>query len=226
MVKIVFTPDWFLGKDILVGFFSFIVLVILSVLAVKGYKLKKNKSLLSLGTGFGLIALAQLASIFTKLVLYYESAPVRAIGRAIITSQIVSSIDIFYYAGFFCYSFLTLMGLFTIYKIPQKKIYAGDYVIIAYFAVLSSLLSGKFFYLFHITAFLLLVLVISNYLKIYRENKFMNTRILIISFSILAFSQLVYILSKIGVFFALSNIMELISYTILLFLIIRIIKHG
>jgi len=227
MVKIVFTPDWFLGKDILVEFFSFIVLAIFSVLAIKGYKLKGNKGLLHLGFGFGFIAVARLVSVFTKLILYYDAEPVQAFGKAIMTSQVVSSIDIFYYAGFFSYYFLTLVGLFIIYKIPQKRLlFSGDYVLVLYFIALVSLFSKEFFYLFHVTAFLMLILIIINYLMVYRENKFMNTRILIISFSILALSQLVYILSKIGVFFALSNIMELISYTILLFLIIRIIKHG
>ncbi|MBU2615574.1 MAG: hypothetical protein KKC19_00555 [Nanoarchaeota archaeon] len=226
MVKIVFTPDWFLGKDILIEFFSFVVLLIFSILSIKGYRLKKNKSLLGLGIGFGLIALAKLSSVFTKLVLYYDSAPVQAVGQAIMTSQVFSSLDIFYYAGFFFYSFLTLMGFFVIYKIPHKKVYGGDYVLILYFIVISSILSKDLFYLFHLTAFLFLVLIVVNYLKIYQKNGFENTLMLIIAFSILALSQLIYILSKVGMFFALSNIMELISYTILLFLIIRIIKHG
>jgi uncharacterized membrane protein YkvI len=53
-----------------------------------------------------------------------------------------------------------------------------------------------------------------------------NTKILIIAFSILAFAQLVYVLSKVGILFAVANIIELISYVILLFLIIRILKYG
>ena len=226
MVKIVFTPDWFLGKDIIIEFFSLMVLAILSILAIKSYKLKKNRGLFDLGIGFGLIAIARLASIFTKLVLYYDSKPVQALGRAIITSQVVSSVDIFYYAGFFFYSFFTLMGLFTIYKIPQKKFHIEDYILVTYFVLILSLFNKEFFYLFHLTAFLLLTLIVVNYFKVYKDNRFMNTRILIIAFSILALSQLIYILSKVGIFFALSNVMELISYTILLFLVIKIIKHG
>lgn len=227
MVKLVFTPDWFLGKDILIEFFSFIVLLIFSILSVKGYKLKKNKGLLHLGFGFGFIALARLASVITKLVLYYDSDPVQAVGKAIMTSQVVHSLDIFYHAGFFAYYFLTLLGLFIIYKIPQKRLlFTGDYALVLYFIAMVSLLSKEFFYLFHLTAFLMLMLIVANYINIYRENGFSNTLILLVAFGILALSQLVYILSKVGAFFALSNIMELISYTILLVLIIKIIKHG
>ncbi|MDZ4226591.1 MAG: hypothetical protein U1B79_00590, partial [Candidatus Pacearchaeota archaeon] len=72
MVKIVPTPDWFIGKDVIIEFFSLVVLIIFAVLAYRYYNLNKNRNILYLGTGFGLIALAQLATILTKLVLYYD----------------------------------------------------------------------------------------------------------------------------------------------------------
>ncbi|MBU2503544.1 MAG: hypothetical protein KJ879_00620 [Nanoarchaeota archaeon] len=226
MVKIVPTPDWFLGKDILVEIFSFIVLIIFCVLAVRAYKLRKNKGLFYLGVGFGMIALAQLASVLTKTILYYDTAPVQALGKAIISSKILNSVDIFYYTGFFFQRFLTLLGLFTIYRLPQKKVIGGDYLLIAYFVLLSALLSQKLFYLFHITAFILLTLIVVNYSMIYRRNRFGNTRILIVAFSVLAVGQLVYLLSRVGVFFAIGSLAELLSYTLLLVLMIRILKNG
>jgi len=228
-MKIVLTPDWFLGKDVLIESFSFIVLIIFSVLAIKSYNLnKKNKNLLYLGTGFGLIALAQLASVFTKLILYYDIGPAQAIGQVLIISQIVSSVDIFYYMGFFFQKFLILVGFYIIYRLPQKKMYVGDYALVLYFILLSAVLSeyGKFFYLFHLTAFVLLILIVNNYCRIYKEKKFANTKILIAAFSILALAQLIYILSKVGILFAVANIIELISYVTLLFIIIRILKYG
>jgi len=228
-MKIVLTPDWFLGKDILIDSFSLIVLIIFSVLAIRSYKLnKKNKNLLYLGTGFGLIMLAQMASILTKLILYYDIGPAQAIGQAIITGQFVSSVNIFYSIGFFFHNFLILAGLYIIYRLPQKKIYIGDYALVLYFILLSAILSvyGGFFYFFYLTAFILLVLIVNNYYKIYKKNKFGNTKILIIAFSILALAQLIYILSKVGILFAVANTIELVSYVILLFLIIRILEYG
>jgi hypothetical protein len=228
-MKIVLTPDWFLGKDILIDSFSFIVLIIFSVLAIRSYKLnKKNRNLLYLGTGFGLIALAQLACIFTKLILYYDIGPAQAIGQAIVTGQYLKSVDIFYYMGFFFHKFLILIGLYIIYRLPQKKIYMGDYALVLFFILLSAILSeyGGFFYLFHLTAFILLILIVGNYYRIYKKNKFTNTKILITAFSILALAHIIYLFSKIDVVFAVANIIELISYVILLFLIIRILKHG
>jgi hypothetical protein len=228
-MKIVLTPDWFLGKDVLIDSFSLIVLIIFSVLAIRSYKLnKKNRNLLYLGTGFGLIALAQMASVLTKLVLYYDIGPAQAIGQAIIIGQLVSSVNIFYYLGFFFHNFLILIGLFIIYRLPRKKMYIGDYTLVLYFILLSAILSAYegFFYFFRLTAFVLLILIVNNYYKIYKENKFVNTRLLITAFSILALAQLIYVLSKVETLFVVANIIELISYVILLFLIIRILKYG
>ena len=226
MVKIVLTPDWFLGKDIMIEIFSFLVLILLTFFAYKYYKMSKNRRILYLGSGFGLIALAQLASALTKLVLYYDFGPSRQIGEALITSQITRSVDIFYYTGFFFQRFLTLLGLYIIYRLPREKKSFGDYALMVYFILLSAFISDEIFYLFHLTALLLVILIVENYYRIYKENKFLNTKILIVAFSIFALSQMIFILSNINFFFALANGVELISYTIFLAIIIRIWKYG
>ncbi len=219
-------PDWFLGKDVLIEGFSFIVLLIFSFLSIRNYKLNKNRNFLYLGIGFALIALAQLATIITKLVLYYDVGPSQAIGAAIITSQLISSVDIFYSAGFFFHRLLTLLGFYVIYRLPRHKKSILDSFVIIYFIIISALLDKGVFYLFHLTALVLLVLIFDNYHALYKKNKFVNTKILLIAFGILALSQLIFILSNVEIMFVLGNIVELISYIILLILIIRILKHG
>jgi hypothetical protein len=226
MVKIVLTPEWFLGKDVMIEFFSLIVLMIFVILAYRYYSINRNRRVLYLGTGFGLIALAQLATILTKLVLYYDFGPTQAIGQAIVTSQIVSSVDLFYYAGFFFHQFLTLLGLYIIYRLPRERKSLGDYVLVVYFILLSAFLSKDFYYLFHLTALLLLILIVENYYRIYQKNRFLNTKILMVAFSLLALSKLIFVLSTVDILFVLGNIIELVSYTIFLAIIIRIWKYG
>ena len=227
MVKIALTPDWFLGKDVIIDVFSFVVLAIFVYFAYKSYKMSKNKGTLSLVRGFGLIALAELADIMTKLVLFYHVGPSRAIGEALITSNLVSSVDIFYYAGFFFYRFFMLAGLYFIYRLPKdKKRGLEDYILMFYFILISAFVSQEFLYIFYVTTFLLLVLIIGSYVKVYRENRFLNTKILIAGFSILAASQILFILSYIPLFYAIADVVELISYIIFLGLIIRIWKYG
>jgi len=226
MVKIVLTPEWFIGKDILIELFSFLVLIAFVILAYKYYKLIGKRRIFYLGVGFGLVALAQLATILTKLVLYYDIGPSEQIGQAIVTSNLASSVDFFYYAGFFFHRFLTLLGFYMIYRLPRLRKSVGDYMAVLYFILISSLLSKEIFYIFHLTALFILVMIVEKYSWVYRENRFFNTRVLMVAFSILALSQLIFVLSDIDILFALANTVELISYSIFLALIIRIWKYG
>ncbi len=206
--------------------FSLLVLVTFTIIAYRYYKLNKNRNILYLGSGFGLIAMAELATILTKLVLYYDIGPSRQIGQAIITSHILNSVDFFYYAGFFFYRFLTLLGLYIIFRLPRQRKSIGDYAIVVYFILVSSFLSQEIFYLFHLTALFILILIVEKYSGVYWRNRFFNTKVLITAFGLLALSELIFVLSTIDVLFVLGNIIELISYTIFLALIIRIWKYG
>ena len=227
MVKIVLTPQWFLGSDVLIETFSLIVLLVFTFLAFRYYKMSKNKNVLYLGTGFGFISLAQVATLLTKLVLYYDIGPSRVIGEALVSSQVVTSVDIFYYLGFFFFRLLTLLGLYIIYRLPkEEKNSVGDYILMIYFIIISAIIGDELFYLYHITALVLLAMIVDAYYRIYKENKFFNTKILITAFSVLAFSQLIFTLSSINTMFVLADIVELISYTIFLALIVRIWTHG
>jgi len=225
-MKFVFTPDWFLGKDVLIESFSFIVLLVFFILCIRNYKLNKNKKTLYLGVGFGLIALAQLAVIVTKFVLYYDFSFTQSIGQAIIEYNILKSVDIFYKIGFFFHRLLTLAGLYIIYRLPIKRKSPGDLLLALYFIVISAMFSSQLNYLFHSTALILLVLITNNYYTIYKKNRFLNTKILVIVFGLLGLSQLMFILSKMEAVYVAGNIIELISYTIMLLLITRILKYG
>ena len=226
MVRIVLTPEWFIGKDILIELFSFLVLIAFVILAYRYYKISGRRKIFYLGTGFGLVALAQLATILTKIPLYYNFGPVTQVGEAIVTNNLASSVDFFYYTGFFFHRFLTLLGFYMIYRLPRPRRSVGDYMAVLYFILISSLLSRDIFYIYHLTALFILILIVEKYSWVYKENKLFNTRVLMVSFGVLALSQLIFVLSDIDVLFAVANTIELVSYSIFLALIIRIWKHG
>ena len=227
MVKIVFTPDWFLTSDVLIEIFSFLILCLFFMLAFKSYQLSKKKSVFYLGLGFFLIALAELSTILTKIILYYDTDVTHEIGKAIITYEIVKSVDIFYYLGFFLQRFLTLLGLYVIYKIPYDKKLTLDLLLSLYLIFVAALLSNSMYYFYHLTALVLLVFISRNYYKVYRKKKIRNTRILAFAFVILALSQTIFILSKLNsLLYATAQLIQLAGYIILLILIMKIIKNG
>jgi hypothetical protein len=223
-MKIVLTPDWFLGSDVLIEGFSFLVLLIFFFLCYRNYKLNKNKNSKYLGLGFLLIAIAEASTILTKLVLYYDTTFTHQMGQMIITYNVVKSVDIFYYIGFFLHKFFTLLGLYIIFRIPLEKKFGRDFILGLYIIFVSAIFSLGFYYLFHITALILLGLIINNYYEVYGKNKSVNTGILLTAFFMLAFSQIIFIISTLNIFYVIGQLVQLVSYLILLILIIRILR--
>lgn len=225
-MKIVFTPDWFLTHDVLIEIFSFMILLLFFLLSWKAYKLNNKKSTLFLGVGFLLIAIAELSTIFTKFVLYYDTTVVKEVGRVIVTYQVVNSVDIFYHIGFFFNKFLTLLGLYVIYKMPKAEKITSEFFLIIYLMAIVAILSYHSYFFYHITAILLLLAIIGNYYNVYKRDKLLNTKILISAFTILAISQLIFLFAKLGYFYVIAQNLQLVSYAILLILITKILKNG
>lgn len=223
-MKIVFTPDWFLGSDVLINLFSFLVLAAFFAISLKCYSLSKKKKGLYLGIGFLLIALAQLANILTKSFLYYDTSFTQTIGQAVITYEVVKSVDIFYHIGFFWYKLLTLMGLFAIYKLPLEGKTKKDFLLMLYLLIISTFLSASQYYVFHLTALILIAFIIRNYSVVYLKNKNKNTELLIFGFYGLALSQAIFTFSSFGPLYVTADIIELISYFTLLIVIKRILS--
>ena len=69
-------------------------------------------------------------------------------------------------------------------------------------------------------------MIVWNYTRVYKENKFTNTKILIGAFGVLALSQLAFLIPHIDAFFIIGSFLELGGYVILLGLMVRILKHG
>ncbi|MBI4116163.1 hypothetical protein HY449_00280 [Candidatus Pacearchaeota archaeon] len=225
MMKIVFTPDWFLTSDVLIEVFSFLTLLSFFALAFQSYRLSKKKSVLYLGFGFFLIALGQLASILTKLVLYYDTGVTHGVGVAVITYNIVRNVDIFYYLGFFFFRLFTLLGLYTIYKLPLEK-FAGEFFLYLYLITIISWMSNSYYYIYNLTALVLLIYIINKNYKMYLKDKVKNTRIVVFAFSVLAVAQFIFLFSQLRELYAVGQVMQLASYIILLILIAKIIKDG
>lgn len=224
-MKIIFTPSGFLLADLLIELFSFIILVVFFFLSMRSYKLTKNKKSLLLGTGFFLIAFAELATILTKFVLYYDTTFTQNVGRMIITYHVVKSVDFIYEAGFFMQKFLTLLGLYVLYLMYNKTKPSKDLFLTVFFIVVSAAVSQIFYYVYHLSALIILLLILPNYLRIYQESEHSTTKMLIWAFSLLALSQFIFILSPFAIPYITAQLLQLTSYFILLFLILKVLKY-
>ena len=224
-MKILFTPDWFFSADVLIEIFSFLILFLFFTLAIRSYKLSKNKNSLYLGIGFLLIAFAEISTILTKIVLYYNIVFTKNIDGVLITYTLLRSVNWFYFIGLFLNKFLTLAGLYVLYLLSMNNQKKPDVLLALYLILISVLFSQVTYYIFHITAFILIILIITNYHIIYRKNNAKNTAILLTAFIFLAISQGIFILSEISSTYVLAQSIQLVSYVLMLLLIIRILYH-
>jgi hypothetical protein len=230
----IFSPQWFLGFDIAIEFFILIVLSTFFILSIRSYRLSNKKNFLYLGAGFLLIALAQLSSVLTQIVLYYNLSIFQYLGQALVNYNFSNSFDEIiesvYFFGFFLNRFLTLLGLFLIYKLPSKEKESGDLVLAVYLLFvlcLFSPLNSQVYYIFHLTVLLILGLIIKNYYNIYSKNKNINTKMLVIVFGILLLSRINFLfLVKSPLFYVMGNIIELVGYVVLLLLMTRILRQS
>ena len=116
--------------------------------------------------------------------------------------------------------------MYIICRLPREHRSIWDSILIIYFIVISALGSQEIFYLFHITALVILLFIGYNYYKLYMRNQFKNTLILLFAFLFLGLSQLIYILSPVETMYVLANILELITYIVLLILVVIILYYG
>ncbi len=121
---------------------------------------------------------------------------------------------------------LILFGLYTIYKIPNK-IFEKEFLLISYFIIVITLFSRDATHLFHLTALVILLLIIKKYYDVYKKNGDNGTMILLYAFSGLAISNAIFIFAKLMSFvYITASAIMLVSYITLLVLIIRILEYG
>ena len=151
---------------------------------------------------------------------------IQEIGKIIVNTSVISSVDVFYYVGFGFNRLLTLLGLYVIYKLPLPGRVSGELFLNMYLIILVAILSHSFDYIYNLTALILLVFIINKYVKVYKKDKLVNTKILLSAFILLAVSQIIFIFSRLNSVYVTAQSLQLVSYIILLALIIKILKNG
>ncbi len=227
MFRILFSPKWFYGKDILIDIFSVLVLSLIAMFSIKYYKMdKSNKKYLWFAWSFILLAGSFVAKILTNFTIYYHTVNTKTIGLFTFTYNTVSVSNILFVSGFFMYIFFTLIGIIGLYliynKVPKSSIF-----ILLFLAAVITYFSSHDYFVFHLTSFMLLLIISLKYLEHYNNNEKRVSKILMISFFIITFSQFLFIFIGISeAFYVAAEIIQLTGYLLLLRTFIGVIKNG
>lgn len=228
MIQVVYSPQWFFGKDILIDIVSVIVLGLIAFTSFKFYKMNKsNKKYFYTGTSFVILAAAFAFKILTNFTVYYIAPHTRQIGYVTLTYQTIHSSDILFYIGSLAFRLLTLFGLYMLYSVYHEKQSKSTIFIISYLLIMVVFLGEAAYYTFHLTAFILLSIITWQYFNNYKENKHNCTRLLAISFLIITISHLLCMfISLSALFYVIAELIQFVGYIMLLVTFVKVISVG
>jgi len=219
-------PNWFQGKDAIIDFVSIFVLVLVSYFSVKYYKIKKNKNNLSLTLAFSLLIASFTFKILITLGIYYNFLGMSHLGFGKLTISNFRSLDTFVFLMYFTYRIITLFGLYHLYRIykPQSK---SCFFLASYLMVVSTFFAHYANFIFHLSAFVILLLITLHSIERYKKKKYPSTKLLIYSFGLITISQLFYTMMEIGmVYYIIAEFVQLFGYVGLLLTFIAVLIHG
>jgi hypothetical protein len=227
MIELIYSPKWFYGKDIIIDIVSIFVLSLIAYFSIRYYKINsKNKNYLFFASSFGAMALSFLFKIITNFTLYSKAVQTKQIGFVTFTYSAIQSSDLLFFIGFLVHRILMLIGLFILYSIYSKTKKA-NIILILYLILISMYFSRSAYYVFHLTALLLLVMVTLQYWNNYKKVNHDTNKWLFYSFSLITLSQVVFIFIGINtLFYVAAEVIQLLGYMALLITFIKVLKDG
>ncbi|MBI4151564.1 hypothetical protein HY496_01225 [Candidatus Woesearchaeota archaeon] len=225
MINIFFSPHWFSGRDILIDIFSIIVLLTISFVTFRYYRLmKSHKKHLYFSIATILLALSFISKIVTNFTLYEQFYNTIFLGPLALTFRTVHYSDTLFLVGTLIYRFLTLLGFYLLFRIySENKLWYTD-VLIIYLLVIAMYFTSQAYYIFHLTALFLLLPLVWRYICNCRQTKDKAGKLIAWSFGTIAASQVAFILLSIDkIVYVLAEMIQFIGYVLLLssFLLVR-----
>ncbi len=220
--------EGFYRGDFLLDIFNFLVVLFILIYCVKFYLLnKKQKKYRYLITSFSFLTLSFLFKILTHVVIYYRTIIVKHIGIVTITYQTLRSSLAFVGWGVLVYRILSLLAFYIFYVAYVKEKSKLNVLLMIYLLLIAGYLSESAFYIYHLTSFFLIFLIVDRLYFVYTKNKLSNTKLLTLSFLIIMASQGLFIFVNLSpVFYIVAEIVQLVGYLFLLFTFIRVLRHG
>ena len=228
VTEVMFAPDWFASKDIFIHGFNVLVLLLIAAFSMRFYFLKKqeNKNYLFFAASFILLAISFLWKMVTDLTVIYEIIKVKQVGILDVTFKTIYTEKVLFVAGHLAHYLFLLLGLYILYVVLNRKS-TMNHLFILYFIIITTIFSNFSYFVFHLTALVLLMGIAYRYYFIYKSNKRKSTKLLFTSFCVLALSQVLFMPVKLYVnIYIVAQIAQLIGFLILLIAFIMVMYNG
>lgn len=222
MIEVIYGPQWFHGSDIVIDIVSIFVLLLIAYFGVSYYKLNNNKNYLFLATSFFLLALSFVFKNLLNLGVYYHILQTNQNGFAILSEQAAQNLNTMFLVGILLYRLLTVIGLYILYNIYNKQSKETVFLV-SYLLLVLTYFSQSNYYIFHLTSLVLLALIVASYSEKYLTKRDVGTILVVISFSIIALSQLFFIfVDFVDDFYVFGEVVQLVGYIALLTAFVKV----
>ncbi|MFA6888796.1 MAG: hypothetical protein WC254_04855 [Candidatus Woesearchaeota archaeon] len=219
MYQLGLTPDWFQDIDTLFELISIIVTVLIATIAYKFYRLSSEEKYKWFSLSFLLIAVGYIFKILTNFFVYNEQLITHTLGLYTYTVQYIQEyyyIEIF---GTLAFRFFMLVGLFSLYYLVNKCQDKKTIPLVLFLILITTIFSTVQYFAFHLTAALILGLIVWQYSDICKKLK--KTLTLcnpIVAFGVLFISQLVFaLLFLTPKIYVVAEVIQLCGFLLLLY---------
>ncbi len=227
MIELIYSPAWFYGKDIMIDIISILVLLLIAYFSVRYYKIdSRNKNYLLFAGSFGIMALSFLFKIITNFTLYNTVIQTKQFGLFTFTYNSLQSTDLLFSAGFLIHRILMLVGLYMLYSIYSRT-GRSTAALILYLIIISMYFSRSAYYVFHLTALILLMMITMQYWYNHRKVMHDASRWLFWSFSLITLSQVVFVFMGLNsVYYVAAEMIQLLGFGALLITFFKVLQDG
>lgn len=217
----------FYQKDLIIDIISAIIMLFILITIINFYFINKPKRYIYLISSFTFIFLAFLFKILSHLRIYYFSTATKTIGAITLTYQTLNTSEALVFLGLMAYHIVFILGLYILYAAYLHKQTTLNTILIVYLLLMVGYFSNITYYIFYVTSMILLSIIAFSFYQIYQKNKMENTKLLYISFMILAFSQFIFMfLNRSPIYYAIAEIVQLCGYLFLYFTFLKVLRDG
>jgi len=214
------SPTWFFGVDVAFELLFTLVTLALSFYSFKIYKLSGQRQSKLFGLGFLFLSIAYFIQSF------FNFAIISTLGENICAIAKVENIRSFEIFGTYFNMVFFLVGIilltYMVLRTEDKRILA----ILLSTSLIALFLSVNPSYLFFILTFVLLGFIVHHYAVNYKNHRKSTTLIVLIAFSFLFLSQVIYLIAvKEALFYVIGHFLELIAYSLILINLVLVQKR-
>lgn len=225
MFGLVYFTHWFYEKDIIIDIFGTVVLILVLFYAWRFYKLnKEQRKYKYFIPAFGLLVLSFISKIIAHFTIYYTTTETHQIGVITVTHQALKTSNALILWGLLLHRVLMIMALYFLYLVYSEKQSKTSIFLIGYLLLVVGYLSRSVYYIFQLTALVLLAIITKKIFEVYVKNKYYKTKLLLISFGVITLSCGIFMFLYIHpIMYVIAEVVQLFGYLILLFTFSRVL---